>query len=159
MSRRRRRSPGLTLREWAWIGLILLAALGALTLLHFFDDRWVSPSLRGLTLMVAAATAIGAGYALRSKPRPGTTLAQFLAMDPTAFEHATAEVLGWYGYRLTVTGGAGTSRRTSLASTPTACRPWSSANATRPELRSARRRCRCSSAWPTSTTVPRCSST
>jgi len=89
------------------MGFLLLAGLGAMTLLQFFDDRWVSPSLRGLTLIAAAATAMAAGYALRSKPRPGTRLAQFLAMDPTAFEHATAEVLGWYGYRLTVTGGAG----------------------------------------------------
>lgn len=106
MSRRRRRSDP-TPREWAGLAAVVLALVGAVTLLQIGDDRLVSPYLRGLTLAIVATTAILAAFALRPRPHPQITVAQFLAMSPTDFEHATASVLRRYGYRLSVTGGAG----------------------------------------------------
>jgi len=90
---------------WLVVGVGVLALIGAGTLLQLFDGRLVSTSLRALVLLVAGVTAVVVVLALRPRPRPSITLAQFLAMSPTGFEHATAEVLGRYGYRLKVTVG------------------------------------------------------
>ena len=116
MARRRRSSaPGWVV---LLICLVLLCLAGAGTALQAVTLAPMDAGLRIATLVVIGV----AGYLIvfgspaqglfsrtsgQGRPRPATTLEEFLTMTPTQFELAIGQVLNRHGYSLHHSGGPG----------------------------------------------------
>lgn len=114
---RRRRSSTRSSRSAAYLGLLLLGVIGAITALQAITFSPLDPAMRGITFLVlgVAAYMIVSGRSLGPdlipwvlrRPPPAISLNEFLLMTPTEFEMTVARVLGRHGYRLRRTGGPG----------------------------------------------------